>query len=313
MKKKTENQKRTLSVIIPTYRPGKDLRELLRRLAKQTYPVQRILIVNTEDAYFSLKQEEMADNVRVLHIDKASFDHGGTRDLAAGMCRSDLLVFMTQDAIPADTRLLENLASCFERPDVAASYARQLPRSHAGTLERFTRNFSYGPESEIRTEADLPRLGIRTFCISNVCAAYRRDIYQELGGFEKHTIFNEDMIFGGRLIREGYAIAYCAKARVYHSHTYSGLQQFHRNFDLGVSQAQHPDIFGMARSEGEGIRLVKESMRYLIRKGRFWEIPALIWQSGWKYLGYRLGKAYTRLPAGLVRWCSMNKSYWKEQ
>lgn len=309
---KPENQKRTVSVIIPTYRPGRDLQELLRRLVKQTYRAERILIVNTEDAYFPLKQEEMPANVRVLHIDKASFDHGGTRDLAARMCKSDLLVFMTQDAIPADTHLLENLVSCFERDDVAAAYARQLPRKGAGTLERFTRGFSYGPESEVRTRADLDRLGIRTFCISNVCAAYRRGIYMQLGGFEKHTIFNEDMIYGGWLINEGYAITYCAQARVYHSHAYSGLQQFHRNFDLGVSQAQHPDIFGMARSEGEGIRLVKESMLYLVKKGRLWEIPVLIWQSGWKYLGYRLGKAYRRLPAPLVRWCSLNRSYWKE-
>ncbi len=37
-------------------------------------------------------------------------------------------------------------------------------------------------------------------------------------------------------------------------------QQFHRNFDLGVSQAEHPEIFEGVPSEGEGSGLVKRSL-----------------------------------------------------
>ena len=58
----------------------------------------------------------------------------------------------------------------------------------------------------------------------------------------------------------------------------------------GVSQAEHPEIFEGVPSEGEGIRLVKRSLGYLIRTGHFWLIPQLIWQSGMKYAGYFLGK-----------------------
>ena len=74
------------------------------------------------------------------------------------------------------------------------------------------------------------------------------------GGFPRRTIFNEDMIYAGGLIKNGFAIAYAADARVIHSHNYSGRQQFHRNFDLAVSQAEHPEVFGGLASEGEGIR-----------------------------------------------------------
>lgn len=66
-----------------------------------------------------------------------------------------------------------------------------------------------------------------------MCAAYRQDIYEELGGFVKHTIFNEDMIYAAKAVEAGYAIAYAADARVVHSHNYTNGQQFHRNFDLG--------------------------------------------------------------------------------
>ena len=62
------------------------------------------------------------------------------------------------------------------------------------------------------------------------------------GGFTERAIFNEDMICAGTMIQKGYSVVYAADARVYHSHNYSGRQQFHRNFDLGVSQAEHPEI-----------------------------------------------------------------------
>ena len=71
-------------------------------------------------------------------------------------------------------------------------------------------------------------------------------------------------------------IAYAADACVIHSHNYSCRQQFHRNFDLGVSQADHPEIFEGVPSEGEGLRLVKKSLAYLIKTGHIWLVPS--WQ-----------------------------------
>ena len=95
-----------------------------------------------------------------------------------------------------------------------------------------------------------------------------------------------------------------------HSHNYSGLQQFHRNFDLGVSQSEHPEIFAGVSSEGEGIRMVKQTAAYLCKKGRFDLLPVLVYQSGCKLIGYRMGKAYRKLPMKVIRWCSMNRGYW---
>ena len=59
------------------------------------------------------------------------------------------------------------------------------------------------------------------------------------------------------MLQDDYAIAYVAEARVIHSHNYGCAAQFHRNFDLAVSQADHPEVFAGIHSEGEGIRLVR--------------------------------------------------------
>ena len=68
---------------------------------------------------------------------------------------------------------------------------------------------------------DLPKLGVKTFFCSNVCAMYDRRTYEELGGFVESTLFNEDMIYAGHLVQAGYAIAYAADAKVWHWHNYT--------------------------------------------------------------------------------------------
>ncbi len=298
-------------VIIPTYKPDRRLRRLIQMLQLQTERPNQILLINTEKELFDTSLLDGLDPVRIEHIRKLDFDHGGTRDMAASMLDGDLILFMTQDAVPEDEYLIERLTRPFKDPEVCAAYARQLPAKGCSLIERFTRNFNYPSVSRIKTAEDLPTLGVKTFFCSNVCAVYRRSAYETLGGFEKHTIFNEDMIFAAKLIRAGKSVAYCAEARVVHSHNYTGVQQFHRNFDNGVSWAQHPDIFSGVRSESEGIRLVTDCAGYLIREKKPHLLPALVWQSGCKFLGYRMGKIYRNLPNGLVRACSMNKDYWK--
>ena len=101
----------------------------------------------------------------------------------------------------------------------------------------------------------------------------------------------------GHLVQAGYAIAYAADAKVVHSHNYGCLAQFHRNFDLGVSQAQHPEIFDAYPSEGEGIRMVKKSASYVCKIHKPWLLVTLFFQSGFKYVGYFLGKRYQK-PSG---------------
>ena len=313
---------KTFSLIIPVYRPDARFVEQMRRVAAQRALPERIVLMETvsgegeaalREALTILAGAGFCEETGTLvnrKVTRADFDHGGTRDAAARLCDTDLMAFMTMDALPATRTLFENLLTPFADPLVACAYARQLPETGAGAVERFTRSFNYPKESKRKTEDDLGTLGIKTFFCSNVCAAYRRDIYLELGGFEKRTIFNEDMIFAGKAVQNGYAVYYEAGAMVIHSHNYTGMMQLHRNFDLGVSQAQHPEVFAFAKSDSEGIRLVKETMRYLAASGRAEKIPGLIWQSACKYLGYRLGKAYERLPRGAVKRLSLNRSYW---
>ena len=127
---------KTVSVIIPTWKPDRTLLTILERLRRQTLVPVEILIINTEEEKFPFSPDQLPETVSVFHISKAEFNHGGTRDMAARMAKGDLLVFMTMDAVPADTRLIQTLAQAFDDEKVAAAYARQLPRKNADELEK---------------------------------------------------------------------------------------------------------------------------------------------------------------------------------
>ena len=300
----------TVDVIIPSFYPDRSFRDLIKRLSKQSYPVSHILIVNTEESGWDDSLVEGIGNAEVFHITRRQFDHAGTRNMGAGFSDADYLIFMTQDAVPADEHLILHLLEPFEDPVVKACYARQLPKADCRIPEGFVRSFNYPPESHVRGAEDLSRFGVKTFFCSNVCAAYDGETFRKLKGFSVPAIFNEDMIYAGRLIALGFRIAYAAEAEVYHSHNYTNRQQFRRNFDNGVSQAMHAEIFAHVPSVSEGGRLVRYVSRRLIRVHRGYLLPGFWLQCAFRLAGFRLGCSYQRLPARLVRRCSMNPVFW---
>lgn len=302
----------TIDVIIPTYRSDEKLDKLLKMLYQQTVKPRQVILLHTiENPGQEQRIPEIKDsNIIVIPIDKKDFDHGGTRKYGASLSQADILMFMTQDAVPADEYVIEKLIEPYGDESVAATYARQLPDEKADLLERYTRHYNYPKQSKVKSKADLEEMGIKTFFCSNVCASYRKSIYDHMGGFVDKTIFNEDMILAAGMIGSGYKIAYAAEAKVVHSHRYTYLQQFTRNFDLGVSQNQYIEVFHGVKSESEGIKLVKNTIQYLIDKKQYVKIPDVILNSGFKYLGYQFGKHYDILPREFVKRFSMNKSYW---
>ena len=299
----------SFDIIIPLYHPGKKFSDLLSMLEKQTVRPEKIIIMETLDEGESLKE---FPGCECYPVRKEDFDHAATRREGILHSYSENFLLMTDDALPADEYMCENLLTALYSDDkVAAAYGRQLPQNDCLEAEKFTRSFNYPDRSLIKGIEDLPRLGIKTYFASNVCCAYKRDIWDKVGGFTERAVFNEDMIYSHTVMEAGYRVAYEASARCIHSHNYGMREQFRRNFDLGASQRMHPEVFDGIKSEGEGIRLVKSTAVHLIKTGKWYQIPKLFLVSGAKYLGYRLGKMYDTLPGSMVRKCALNKKFFE--
>lgn len=298
-----------IDVIIPVYHPDDSFRKLIQHLMQQTVVPNHIYILQTIEKEGDELIHPEDERITVHPVQKKDFDHGATRHYGATLAQGDYLLYMTQDAMPADSYLLEKLLGAFADERTGIAYARQLAREQADILERLAREHNYPAQSQVKSAADLDRLGIKTYFCSDVCAMYRRELYEELGGFVHPTIFNEDMIMASTVIGAGYQVAYCAEAKVIHSHSYTCMQQFHRNFDLGVSQRQYHEVFDSVSSEKEGAGFAKQSLLYLLKRGKLWKAFYFALQCGFKLFGYQLGKRYDKLPKKIVLACTMSPSY----
>jgi rhamnosyltransferase len=296
---------------IPTYNGGKIWEESIANIKKYAPEDLYVQVIDSGSRDGTAALAEQA-GFNVIGISSQEFNHGGTRNLAVDCAPADcdIVIFLTQDAIPEEGSL-QKLVAAFEDPKVACAYGRQLPHVDATPISQHARSFNYTAQNYVYTQADAARVGLKTVFISNSFAAYRISTFKELGGFPSNTILSEDMYFAGKAVLAGYKVAYVAEAQVRHSHNYTSLEEFKRYFDIGVFHGKERWIhqnFGGAG--GEGKKFIFSELRFLLKHGVMY-IPRACINNAMKIAGYKLGKNYKTLPFGWNRALSMHKRYWK--
>lgn len=187
---------------------------------------EEVIIVDSQSVDGTVDLAAAVPGVRVIPVKREAFDHGGTRDMAVRASATPYVVMLTQDALPVDANWAQALLTPFEDERVAAVCGRQIARSDARAYEKAVRAFRYADQSRVWDSEDLPELGIRGFLLSDTCAAYRREAYDAVGGFEHPLMTNEDMLIAADLLNAGWRLAYSAEAVVWHSHKHTLKQEY---------------------------------------------------------------------------------------
>jgi rhamnosyltransferase len=115
------------------------------------------------------------------------------------------------------------------------------------------------------------------------------------------------------LLMAGWKIAYVADACVFHSHSYSWMQELRRYFDIGVMHNREKwmlEQFGGA--SGEGKRFVLSELNYLVRKDPA-RIPSALARTWLKFFGYRAGRLEKKISPRLKKHLSLNSNFWSAQ
>jgi rhamnosyltransferase len=300
-----------IGLLIPLHNGGALWRRWLEAFAVQTLKPEQVLVIDSSSTDGSAELARAAGFlVHVIAADR--FSHGATRQLGAEMLAdAEILVLMTQDAVLATPDALEKLLAQFADERTGAAFGRQLPHPDGGAIGAHARLFNYPAAGVEKTLADVPRLGIKTAFLSDSFAAYRRRALAEAGGFPASVILGEDTYVAARMLLNGWKIAYCAEAQVFHSHDYTLIQEFGRYFDTGVFHGRESWIrqeFG--QPSGEGLRFVRSELRFLARARPFL-IPSALVRSALKFAGYKLGTLERHWPLWLKRRLSMHAGYWK--
>lgn len=300
-----------ISIIIPTYNAEYYLLKLLDSIQHQSIKDFELIIIDSSSQDNTLTIAKRYSN-NVITIPQNEFDHGGTRAKAAQISKGDILIYLTQDALPCNEHALENIIKVFENEAIGAAYGRQLSYEDTNLFGKHLRKFNYTENSYIRNIEDKHQYGIKTAFLSDSFAAYRKSALAKIGWFKDELILGEDAYAGSKLMLNGYHIAYVKDAKVYHSHSYTILQEFKRYFDIGVFHTCESwilDEFGKA--EGEGMKYIKSEMKYLLQHNAWYLLPEFFMRNGMKYIGYKLGQQYKLLPMWMIKKLSMHTKWWK--
>lgn len=298
-----------ISILLLTLNGGRRLETALAALASQTrWPDAELVVIDSGST------DQTLDVVRgyTAHIHRlrpGEFGHGRTRNLAARLARGEWLVYLSQDAVPANTAWLATLTRHLAEPDMAATFGRQLPPDDVGPIETFFLEQTYPPRAFEHSPLDRPTPGgIRRIFFSNVNSAIQKPAWERCP-FPEDVVMSEDQAFARAALAAGYRIRYDPEAAVYHGHRYSLGQLFRRNFDSGYSLR---DISGdrwldVARL---GAGYVWAEMRSLARHGHWAWMPYAVVYEAVKSAGFAAGKAGHRLPAWLRPHLSLHRDYW---
>ncbi len=288
------------SVVVLTLNAKRQIWDLLECLLAQTVAPDEILVIDsssddgTPEEVRRFSSCDGGEVIRLVEISRAEFDHGGTRRRAVEETTGDLVLFLTQDAMPADSHYIERLICPFNDEHVAISSGRQIARADAVKFERLVREFNYPDGSFVRTKNDLSKHGIKTFFTSDVCSAYRRTAYFSIGGFPLHCNTSEDMYLAIRAIEQNWSIAYVSDARVVHSHNLKPWEQFKRNWEVGYFLQTQDDHLRQVSEIGEGARLFKCVTSRLIYDGDVPQLFAFCFDCAARFLGNRFGRNAAR-------------------
>jgi glycosyltransferase involved in cell wall biosynthesis len=262
----------SLSVLMPTWNGAEFLDRVVVMLSAQQLDLPwEFLAIDSGSTDGTLDiltqwQRRFPVPLRVLQIHPTAFDHGDTRNMLAAESTGDLLVFLTQDAIPTSAQWLKLLIRNFEDPRVGAAYCRNVHRPDAHLL---TRVFSENDPgyARARREQKLPARDTYAtmsphekrllFNLNDVAAAYRRELW------ERHpfprTTFGEDVLMARALIEAGYTVVYDDVATVEHSHDYGPAEMRARARIDGRFNAEWLDRICVA-TRGDAAALTKRQL-----------------------------------------------------
>ena len=204
-----------VSIAILTFNAGMLLDRLMSSVVEQDTSLKVEVVAvdsgSTDGTLDLLKRY----GVYVEEISNTEFDFGATRDLAFEKTRGPIIVSLSQDAVPAHPKWIENLV----RPLVDSEYAVSCGRSITDPDRTYTqfpweRNGYFYFTREIRKFTRRYGRGL-----SNANSAFRRPVWEKLR-FGRQPI-GEDFMFQTKLEGTDFKIAFPDDAPVYHHHDYS--------------------------------------------------------------------------------------------
>lgn len=300
-----------VSIIIPTKNAGSRFNLVLEGIFASRVSFSYEIIVVDSGSIDGTKRLIGSYSIKLIEIAPSSFSHGGSRNIGADNARGEILVYLSQDAIPKGEGWLANLTAGFNDPDVAGIFGRQIPNEDASMLERFFLQYVYPDYRIVKDSLDPDNCALQDIFFSDVFSAIRRCEWKG-NRFKDDLIMSEDQAWARDMLMKNKKIIYEPAACVFHSHNYSIRKLIMRNFDSGLSLKSIVNA-PFRRNLFYEVRYIKSAMSHFLKDKLCRCLAVFPFYEFFRLLGFLAGRHSRFLPLWLKKALSENKAYWKEE
>lgn len=164
-------------------------------------------------------------DIRLYQIPNSEFGHGKTRQMGVELASGKYVVFLTQDATPADEFWLKKLIEKIESDEkIKAVCSRIIPRKDAMAIRKYG---ILGEWSAGENDFVIKDLNLGDYRNHDISTLYDRNFLLE-NGFDDVS-FGEDVLIAKKILASGNKTAFASKSVVYHSHDYEIKKTYKRN------------------------------------------------------------------------------------
>ncbi|MFN8489155.1 MAG: glycosyltransferase family 2 protein [Caldilineaceae bacterium] len=210
-----------LSVIIPTYNGQRFLATVLDALQRQTFQDFEVILADDASSDDTVTFVETHYPAVRLLVNRRNLGFVKTCNLAVVAARAPVIVLLNNDTEPEPTWLAELVKTLCANPQAAIVTSKLLLFDQRNKLH--TTGDLMGADGIPRNrgvwEEDRGQYDQQTevFSGSGGGSAYRKDLWQQLGGFdEAFWMYLEDVDFAFRAQLLGWRTVFAPQARVYH-------------------------------------------------------------------------------------------------
>lgn len=195
--------------------------------------VSEVVFPVTESDDNTAEKAKMFKKSRVFCVENALFSHSIVREKAIRIAKENIVIVISDDIDSNDENLFFKLAKDIdEDKSIALSFARQVSM-HRG-IEKYIREINYPTVIKITSKEDIEKIGLKAFFASDVCMAYNKNIFLNLGGYDDLDLpTNEDMYFAKKVLLSDHKVKYNSEAVVIHSHKYTLKALYRRYYEVG--------------------------------------------------------------------------------
>ena len=211
-----------VSIVVPTFNPGEDIKTLIENIKKQIDVNVEIIVVDSgsSDGTIEYLKEE---KVKLIQISQKDFSHSYARNLGAENASGEYLLFTVQDACPSSEHFLIDLLQPLLKNEAVATISKQIPRSDCdlyGALSIYYNNKYCGydiQDSIVSLPLDISNKDVmrKNAALDDVCCLIQKDVFDK---YKYSGTFAEDIDLGIRLVKDGYSIARFSSVPIIHSH-----------------------------------------------------------------------------------------------